>query len=161
MKTKDRMVKDVYVCRMENNLAEVAAIMWEEQCGALPVIDAAGRVISLITDRDICIALGTRNLPASQVQVKDVALPRVFTCREADDIFSAMRTMVAQNVRRLPVVDHDDKLVGIVSIDDMLLHTEPGRAGVLSLEVLDAMKHIIENRLPGHIHERAEVATTH
>jgi CBS domain-containing protein len=161
MKTKERMVKDVFVCRPQDNLAEVAAIMWEERCGALPVVDDGGRVMSMITDRDICIALGTRNERASDVRVEDVVPARVFTCKERDDILAAMRTMVSQNIRRLPVVDDEDKMVGIISIDDLLLHTEPGKAGVLSLEVLDAMKTIIENRKHGHADEPTKALTTH
>lgn len=161
MKTKDRMVKPAIACRPENNLAEVTAMMWEGRCGVLPVVDDAERVISMITDRDICIALGTRNLRASDVLVKEVAPPRVFTCLEGDDISSALRTMVAQNVRRLPVVDDDGKLIGMLSIDDFLLHTKPGSAGVLSLEALQALKAIVENRKRGSAHEPAELIASH
>jgi CBS domain-containing protein len=161
MKTKERMIKTVSVCALENNLAEVAATMWDDRCGALPVVDAEGNVISMITDRDVCIALGTRNLRASDVLVKDVAPPRVFTCHERDDINVALRTMVAQNIRRLPVVDDAGRLVGVISIDDFLLHTEPGRAGVLSLEALEALKAIVENRKRNHAHPPAEVIAAH
>jgi CBS domain-containing protein len=145
MKAKDRMVNPVSVCRPDENLAEVAATMWETRCGALPVVDAEDRVISMITDRDICIALGTRNVRASEVHVHEVAAPRVFTCLDTDDISLALRTMVSKNVRRLPVV----KLVGVLSIDDFLLHTEPGQAGILSLEALEALKTIVETRKRG------------
>ncbi len=158
MKIKDRMVKSVSVCRPEDNLAEVTAMMWEGRCGALPVLDAEEGVISMITDRDVCIALGTRNLRASDVHVKDVAPPRVFVCLDSDDISYALKTMVSQNVRRLPVINNEGKLVGIISIDDFLLHSEPGKAGVLSLEVLEALKTIIENRQRGHAHEPALLA---
>lgn len=161
MKTKERMAEPAIVCHPENNLAEIAAIMWDERCGALPVVDPEGRVISMITDRDVAIALGTRNLRASDVLVKDVAPPRVFTCLDHDDISFALHTMVSQNVRRLPVVDDDGKVVGMLSIDDFLLHAEPGKAGVLSLEALEALRTIIENRLRNHHAERAEVLATH
>jgi CBS domain-containing protein len=146
MKAKDRMVNPVSVCRPDENLAEVAATMWETRCGALPVVDAEDRVISMITDRDICIALGTRNVRASEVHVHEVAAPRVFTCLDTDDISLALQTMVSQNVRRLPVVNDEGKLVGVLSIDDFLLHTEPGKAGILSLEALEALKTIVETR---------------
>ena len=149
MKIKDRMVKSVSVCRPEDNLAEVTAMMWEGRCGALPVLDAEEGVISMITDRDVCIALGTRNLRASDVNVKDVAPSRVFVCLDSDDISYALKTMVSQNVRRLPVINNEGKLVGIILIDDFLLHSEPGKAGILSLEVLEALKTIIENRQRG------------
>ena len=146
MKAKERMVNPVSVCSPEDNLAEVAATMWEGRCGALPVVDAEDRVISMITDRDVCIALGTRNLRASEVRVNDVAPPRVFTCLDSDDISLVLRTMVAQNVRRLPVVNRERRLVGIISVDDFLLDAQAGKAGVLSLEALEALKTIVENR---------------
>jgi CBS domain-containing protein len=150
MKTKDRMTKNVSVCRSDDNLAEVVAIMWNERCGALPVVGEDGRVMSMITDRDICIALGTRNLRASDVRVHEVALPRVFTCGDRDDVSLALQTMVSQNVRRLPVVNDDGILMGILSIDDFLLCEEPGTAGVLSLESLEALKTIVEERKGDH-----------
>jgi CBS domain-containing protein len=161
MKTKEHMVEPVSVCGPNDNLAEVAAIMWNNRCGALPVVDADERVISMITDRDICIALGTRNLRASDVKVSDVAPPRVFTCSEGDDISVALGTMVSQNVRRLPVVNEHGKLVGLISIDDFLLHTEPGRAGILSLEALDALKTIVGNRKRDHPHRPAALVARH
>ncbi len=157
MRIKERMIRNVATCRPGNNLAEVAAIMWNERCGALPVVDDGGRVVSMITDRDVCIALGTRNLLASDVLVQDVVPPRVFTCLDHDELSHALSIMVAQNVRRLPVVTAEGSLAGILSIDDFLLHTEPGKAGVLSLEALEAVKTIVENRQRGHAHEPADV----
>jgi CBS domain-containing protein len=126
MKTKERMVTTVSVCQPDDNLAEVTAIMWDGHCGVLPVVDVEERVIGMITDRDICIALGTRNVRASDLCVMDVAPPRVFACLESDDVIAALRTMEAQNVRGLPVVNAEGKLVGMISMDDFLLYTEPG-----------------------------------
>ena len=163
MKVKDVMVKDVSVCWPEQNLAEVAAAMWKGRCGALPVLDRAGLVTSMITDRDVCIALGTRNEVASNVRVKDVALPRVFTCREEDDAREALKTMVSQNVRRLPVVDAGDKLVGVLSIDDILRGAEEpaGAAGIPYGAIVGALKTILEGRRRGHAREPAELVATH
>jgi CBS domain-containing protein len=84
------------VCRPDDNLAEVAATMWHARCGALPVLDRRGAVTSMITDRDICIALGARNLRASEVKVKDVSPPRVFSCGPNDDVRLALNTMTSQ-----------------------------------------------------------------
>ena len=69
--------------------------------------------------------------------------------------------MVSQNVRRLPVVNDEGKLVGLISIDDFLLHAEPGKAGVLSLEALDALRTIIENRVFHHHLEHTGALATH
>jgi CBS-domain-containing membrane protein len=73
----------------------------------------------------------------------------------------ALTTMVSQNVRRLPVVNNQGKLVGLISIDDFLLHAEPGKAGVLSLEALDALRTIIEKRLRDRHPEHTGVLATH
>src|SRR5450755_4643245 len=121
MKVKDFMVRDVKFCNRDSNLAQVAEIMWNGGCGTLPVLNDSGRLLSMITDRDVCIALGTRNLRASEVHVSDVAEPRYFACAADDDIYAALKTMAAQEVRRLPVVDDGLKLVGILSIDDIIL----------------------------------------
>src|SRR6266487_975756 len=103
MKVEDFMVRDVKFCNPNNNLAEVVETMWNGGCGTLPVLND-GRLLSMITDRDICIALGTRNLRASEVHVSEVAAPRYFDCAADDDIYTALKTMAAQEVRRLPVV---------------------------------------------------------
>ena len=158
MVVQDAMAKNVSVCRPENNLAEVAATMWQRRCGSLPVVDAAGSVLSVITDRDICIALGTRNLRASEVQVKDVSLARVFSCEAKDDVLLALQTMAAQNVRRLPAFD-DGRLVGIISIDDLLMHAERrgGKSGIAYEDVVEAAKTILRNRSRDSVHEPAEL----
>src|SRR5215472_1330196 len=163
MKVKDAMVQDVSVCTPEENLAEVAATMWEARCGALPVLDEGGNVVSMITDRDVCIALGTRSARASEVRVKDVSLPRVFTCNENDNVRQALGTMISQNVRRLPVLGPGNKLAGILSIDDVLRWSKEraGAAGVSYAEIVGALKTVLEGRRHGQAHEPAELVATH
>src|ERR1700677_2274593 len=93
MNAEDVIVRKVAVCRPENKLSEVAAIMWNARCGSLPVMDGHGNVASMITDRDICIALGTRNVRASELHVQDISLPRVFDCSAKEDVRHALQTM--------------------------------------------------------------------
>jgi CBS domain-containing protein len=158
MLVRDVMVTGVAACRPETNLAEVAAIFWNERCGVLPVVDDTGRVLSMITDRDVAIALGTRNARASDVKVSDVALPRVFTCAAGDDFEAALNTMAEQNVRRLPVIE-DGKLAGILSLDDLALNASewPNENGIPQTEVIAALRKILSTRARGHIHEPAEL----
>jgi len=159
MKVNDVMTKKVSACRPDDNLAKLAATMWNARCGALPVLDSSGKVLSMITDRDICIALGTRNARPSDVKVSDVSLPRIFTCRFDDDVSLALGTMVAQNVRRLPVIGEDGSLVGILSIDDVLLGS--GKSGISYADVVNAAKSILVNRASGHVKEPAALIATH
>ena len=132
------------------------------RCGALAVVDNQGRVISMITDRDMAIALGTRNQRASDVQVKDVAPPRVFTCAPDDDFEQALNTMVTQNVRRLPVVQ-DGKLAGILSIDDLARSATqwPDEEDIPESDVIVAMRKILSARTRDRVRRPAELMATH
>ena len=145
MKVRDLMVRDVKFCSPEMNLAAVAEKFWKEGCGTLPVIEK-GRVVGIITDRDICIALGTRNVKASEILVKEVTLPKLFYARPDDDIHAALNTMSAQKVRRLPVVDDQAVLLGILCMDDLVLLAEEKGADLTYYDIIEAMKSICEHR---------------
>src|ERR1035437_7495063 len=101
MQVQDIMIRDAKSCRMDTNLAAATAIMWNNGCGALPVLDGGEKVVGMITDRDICIAAGTRNRIPSEIQVRDVAPERVYTCAGEDEIHTALKTMLTKKVRRL------------------------------------------------------------
>lgn len=150
MKVQDVMVKDVKVCSPITNLAAVAEILWKEGCGTLPVVEN-GRVVGIITDRDICIALGTRNVKAADTLVKDVALPKLFYCAPENDIHAALKTMSAQKVRRLPVIDSNATLQGILCLDDIVLRAEEKAADLTYFDVVQTLKAVCE-------HERAHLA---
>jgi CBS domain-containing protein len=151
MKVQDVMVKGVRFCTPDANLATVAKIFWEQGCGALPVVEN-GRAIGMITDRDISIALGTRNARAGDIFVRDVALPKVFFCLPQDDIHTALDTMRAQQVRRLPVVDQDGVLAGILSLDDVVLFAGEKVTDELTYtDVVDTMKSIYEHPAPARV----------
>jgi CBS domain-containing protein len=148
MKVQDVMVKNVRFCNPDTNLSTVAKIFWEQGCGALPVVES-GRAIGMITDRDVSIALGTRNAKAGETYVREVALPKVFFCLAEDDIHTALRTMQAQQVRRLPVVDHEGALKGILSLDDIVLFAgEKATDELTYADVVDTMRSICEHAGP-------------
>ena len=131
-------------CRPETNLAEAVKLMWEGDCGALPVVKSHGKVCGMITDRDICVAVATRGETADRIAVRDVTVGKAYTCAPDDDATVALRTMKSQRVRRLPVVDAEGRLKGIVSVSDMVI-----RAGAaLSTEVVNTMASICEHRRP-------------
>ena len=159
MKVQELMVKNVSCCHGTQNLAEIAEILWKTRRGSLPVVNEAGVVESIITDRDAAIALGTRNARASEIRVSDVVPARIFTCCANDDALDALDTMVSQNVRRLPVVDEGNKLAGILSLEDLLRRAAllmPGEI-VFHTAVLSAVRTICDAREPGGIHESAEL----
>jgi CBS domain-containing protein len=151
-KVQDIMTGDVRACRPENNLAEVVALMWENDCGVLPVVDDKGIVSGIITDRDICIAVATRGKLASDITVKEVAPGIVFTCAATDDVGKALQLMRHAKVHRLPVVNNDGRLFGILSLNDIALYAgENGgkESPVISYkDVALTLKAVCEHRTP-------------
>lgn len=145
---EDIMTRNPWCCAPETNLATVMELMWEHDCGALPVI-AEGHILGMITDRDVAIALGTRNVPASTLTAAQVASSPVVYCREDDDVHAALHLMEASRVRRLPVVNANDEMVGIISMNDLTLAARPlkgkKKAELDDEEVLEGMRHICEH----------------
>jgi CBS domain-containing protein len=138
MKVKELMTTDVKRCSLETNLAAAARIMWEGDCGAVPVTDERDHVVGIITDRDICIAAATRPRTEGEIPVKDVISGALYTCAPGDDVRAALDTMKARKIRRLPVVEQGGRLVGIVSIHDIAEQSRSRSADVSPDAVLDA-----------------------
>lgn len=123
MRVQDVMTSKVRSCRPGTNLAEAVRDMWEADCGVLPVVSPDNRVIGVITDRDICVAVATKGRAADRIAVREVAGEhRIHTCLAADDTTAVLKVMQAQRVRRLPVVDQEGHLQGIVSLNDIVTH---------------------------------------
>lgn len=148
MKVKDIMTAAPEACRPDDNLAEAVELLWSANCGVLPVTDHSGRVAGILTDRDICIALGTRNARAADVRVESVMRTSVHTCCPTEDVLSALGRMSDRRVRRLPVVDATDRLVGILSLNDAVLSAGTGQHAVRPAAVLDTFKSICAHNLP-------------
>jgi len=129
MRVREVMVGTPYTCRKDANLGEATELMWKGNCGFSPVTENEGKVCGVITDRDICIALGTRNKLAGEVKVNDVMSHKLYACLADDEIHVALLTMREGRVRRLPVVDAEKKAVGVLSMDDVLLHAEGNASG--------------------------------
>ena len=114
---------DNKVCAIDDNLAAAASRMWDCDLGCLPVLDAQGRVAGMITDRDISVAVATKGRTADRIAVREVACDQlVHTCVIGDDTTAALKTMQTYKVRRLPVVNAQGHLQGIVSLNDIVTH---------------------------------------
>jgi len=152
MKVKDVMMRTPAYCTMESNAGEAVETMWNRNCGLLPIVNAEMKVLGVVTDRDLCIALGTRNVPAGELPLASIATGKVFWCSAEEEIHSALATMAREKVRRLVVLDKDGRLEGILSMDDIVRHaTEmaPGRFAELSYaDVVMTLRSILELRVP-------------
>jgi CBS domain-containing protein len=101
-------------------LHHAAKIMWECDCGWVPVVDDARRVVGVVTDRDICMACYTRGSAPELISVAGTMSTNVHACRPDDPLENALAMMRNYRVRRLPVVDPDGALLGLLSISDIL-----------------------------------------
>jgi CBS domain-containing protein len=121
MKVQDIMRTLPKSCGASTNLAAATELLWSGGCGALPVVDAGGKVIGIITDRDICMAVGTRDQRPSELVAEQAMSRKVTTCKASDDIHLVLKIMRANKVRRVPVVSDTGQLVGILSLSDLIL----------------------------------------
>lgn len=119
MKIAQIMKRDVEICGLDDNLAAVASRMWDCDLGCLPVLNELSQVVGMITDRDICMAALTRGLPLREISVPVAMSREVLSCAPDATLAEADEIMRSGQVRRLPVVDAEGKLVGIVSLNDL------------------------------------------
>lgn len=162
MKVKDVMMRTAASCSPETNLGAAVEILWNRNCGILPVVDAADKVTGVITDRDICIALGTRNKLPGDITVGEVATGWLLTCTPEDTLRTALTIMAKGKVRRLPVVTEEGKLQGILSMDDVVMHSA-GRGGDKTGElshddVVETLKKVYRPDLPELVRRTVKAA---
>jgi CBS domain-containing protein len=159
MKVQDVMMRTPASCSPETNLGAAVEILWNRNCGMLPVVDARQKVIGVVTDRDLCVALGTRNKLPGRMTIGEVAREEVYTCRAQDDIRAALQTMAEHKVRRLPVVTQSGILEGILSMDNVILHANTGSWGGTSdlshEDVIKTLQRIYGPSLPQVVRQEA------
>jgi CBS domain-containing protein len=141
MKAKDLMTPEPRTCAPQTNLAAAAEIMLAADCGLLPVVDD-GRLVGVVTDRDLYIALATRNRPAAELTVGEVAQSPVYTCAPEDEADAVLATMRAHRVRRVPVAGFGGTVLGVVSLEDLALASgsQPGLFDRDVVATLQAMR---------------------
>ena len=122
--------------------------MSNRDCGIVPVLDSQRKLLGVITDRDVCLAVSTRFRSPEELPVRDVMTKKVYTCSPDDDARTALNLMKNHAVRRVPVVMADGRLAGLISIDDLVLRADSHTgAAVSDEEVLDALKSICARTL--------------
>ncbi len=122
MKVKDVMTaRSLKYCGLETKIKDVAKIMKDANCGALPIVDKNHKVLGIITDRDICLLLAKKQLaPLEHITIGHLKKSKVYTVTENDDISTVFRLMRTHQIGRLPVVDDKGVLKGIVSLHNII-----------------------------------------
>jgi CBS domain-containing protein len=137
MKLKELCELDVVCCTRELTITAASRLMRERHAGDLVVVeelDEERAPVGIITDRDIVVEVLARNQDPGKVTVGEVMSKQIVIASESEDSAQALQRMAAHGVRRIPVVDDQQRVIGIVTLDDLLReHTE--QAGRL-LEVV-------------------------
>jgi CBS domain-containing protein len=102
-----------------DTMNQAARIMWENDCGVVPVVDGGGKPVAMITDRDICMAAFMQGKPLAEMPVSVACSRGVVTVRDHDSIEVAEAVMQEHQIRRVPVVDAQDRLVGVLAMSDL------------------------------------------
>jgi CBS domain-containing protein len=127
MKIRDVMTPDVRTIAPSASIQEAARMMAEQDVGVLPVAES-DRLVGMLTDRDIAVRAVAAGMGANSL-VREAMSPEIKYCFEDDDVDDVCENLADQQLRRLPVVDSDKNLVGIVSLADLAKHGESDSTG--------------------------------
>jgi CBS domain-containing protein len=153
MKIEQLMTKNVGTCLAEDVLSVPARIMWERDCGCVPVVasDGSGRVVGMLTDRDICMAALMQAGKLEDLRVAGAMCTEIRSCKPSSSLREAEQLMCQAQLRRLPVVDEADQLLGLISLADIAAKTvgAPGasKKSIPRREVADTLVAICHPRV--------------
>jgi CBS domain-containing protein len=147
VKVEDLMTRGVRACSIHDSLNAAARIMWDHDCGCAPVVDTHGKLVGIVTDRDVCMAAYTQGVPLEKIPVERAMSARVVSCARGDDLETAHRLLRTYEIHRLPVADSRGRLIGILSLRDLVNHAyENGAAPAEAVEVLATVSAIRRRR---------------
>jgi CBS domain-containing protein len=155
MLVRDAMRKYPRIARPTQNLILASQTMKTVDCGVLPVVDQDGKLVGVVTDRDICLSLADHDRTPEKIVVEDVMSVPVHASRPDDTIAIALETMCTNSVRRLPVLDASGDLVGLLSLDDIAIEAKElvrSDASTPSFaQVADTLRAINKHQVPSII----------
>jgi len=135
MQVRDVMSREVQATTPHATLREAAELMKKLDVGPLPVCDE-NHLVGMITDRDITVRAVAEGQDCFEGKVRDVMSTDIVSCCEDDDITVATRLMREKQVRRLPVLSRDKRLIGIVTLGDVALNTGDTQASARTLQAV-------------------------
>jgi CBS domain-containing protein len=124
MKIREIMTPNPKAIWITESLTDAARVMWENDCGVLPIIKDGRKVIGVVTDRDICMAIAMRDTKPSGVSVEEVMTGLVYCVKPEDSVDHALQLMCQHKIRRVPVVNNEGELEGMLSMNDIVLNAQ-------------------------------------
>lgn len=140
-KCDEVMTKNPVCCLPNDTVAKVAQLMQRGNVGPIPVIEngQTQRLVGIVTDRDLTLKIVAEGRDAKSTKVEAVMTRKVVTCRAEDDLQKALDAMSKHQLRRIPVVDSDNKIVGIIAQADVATRlNQPGKTAIMVKEISQA-----------------------
>ena len=140
-KCSDVMTESLVYSSPEDTVSHVAQLMKAEDIGPVLIIDneESKRLVGIVTDRDLALKVVAEGRDPQTTKVEEVMTRKVVTCRADDDVENAMKAMAQYQLRRIPVVDNDDRLVGIISQADVATRVdEPEKTAEVVKEISES-----------------------
>ena len=148
MRIQDVMSHPPITCPKDSTLDHAARLMWEFDCGVIPVVDDDGRLAGIITDRDICMAAYTQGRPLAAIPISTAMASHVVASRASEPVEQVEQLMRDNQIRRLPVVDHDGRPVGMVSMNDLARLAARAKKSAVDRDLVKTMAAVCQPR--GH-----------
>jgi CBS-domain-containing membrane protein len=149
MKIRKLMTSPAVTVQPNDTLAHAANLLWNHDCGALPVVDKEGRAGAVVTDRDMCIAAWSTGKPLAELRVQDAMSKAIVTVRADDDLGLAVDRMALHQIHRLPVVDEHERPVGMLSLNDLARRGDKDpEVGKRALQALAAVCRLRSEAMP-------------
>jgi CBS domain-containing protein len=146
MHIQDVMTHPVVTCPVDSSADHPARLMWEFDCGVIPLVDGEGRLAGVVTDRDLCMAAYTQNKPLSAIRADSAMAKEVVRCHAGDAIESVESLMRDHQIRRVPVVDADGRPVGMFALNDLARLASRARKGGVDREVVRTLAAVCKPR---------------
>ncbi len=147
MYVREIMTKTAITCSSSDSLEVAAHMMWDRDVGVVLVVGPDGVLTGIVTDRDVCMAAYTTGRPLSAIQVVDAMADEVRACHANDKLEAAERTMSERQIRRLPVIDDDGRPIGMLSLNDLVLHAATSkRESTVARQVVETLADIGRHR---------------
>jgi CBS domain-containing protein len=137
-KCDEVMTKNPVCCRPDDMVVKVAQLMQRENIGSIPVIEneLTQKLVGIVTDRDLALKIVAKGHDAKSTKVEAVMTRQVVTCRAGDDLQKALDAMAEHQLRRIPIVDTNDKIVGIIAQADVATRVnQPEKTAAMVKEI--------------------------
>ena len=146
MHVKDIMSHPIVTCPVDSTADVPARLMWEFDCGLIPMTDNEGRLAGIITDRDICMGALTQGRPLCEIPAASAMAKDVVACHPDDTVEAAEAVMRINQVRRVPIVDHDNRPVGVVAMNDLARLAARARRSGVDRELVETLAAVCHPR---------------